>query len=517
MSISASRAGRNRRRTAWIGSAALLLALAAAAPGLAEPPDPGEECTIALIGGAATADGRPILWKNRDAGFLDNEIAYFDDGPYSYVTLINAGDAVNAWVGVNETGFAILNALSYNLPDTLWGGITNGRLMKLALQTCATVSNFQQLLVETNKSGRENPANLAVMDAAGSGAVFEVGNRAFVRFDVGDASAAPSGYLVRTNFSLSGDTSGVGTARYHRCRRLVDAGVRGGEASVAWILSRVARDLWSPWAEPYPLPFEGAPPGYPKALGYVETSDTINRRSTVAAAAILGVLPGEDPILSTFYGMFGQPVVAIPVPVWVAAGTTPPQLDGETTAPLCDLARQRGSEIYDYAYNASLLNTFKIVNNSRLGYLTQAERIQRWVMSETDRALAHWREVGAGAEEMASVEGRIAEAATGAYQDGRLTRAPSVVHLTTTPNPTRAGATISVAFLQPPPPAWSIDIFDIRGRRIRRIEPDGWGSRKEGLLPWDGLDGTGRPVASGTYFYRPSWPTASGGTITVLR
>lgn len=506
-----------RWRAACRAPLALLLLGAASLPCAGQLPDAGEECTIALIAGSATEDGRPILWKNRDAGFLDNEIAFFNDGPYRYVTLINAGDGGNAWVGVNEMGFAILNALSYNLPDTLIGGITNGRLMKLALQTCATVSDFGHLMIETNKSGRENPANLAVLDAGGSGAVFEAGNRAFVRFDLADPAAAPGGMLVRTNFSLSGDTAGVSTRRYHRCRLLVGEGIAQGRVSVDWILRRVARDLWSEGIDPYPLPYEGAPPGYPKARGYVPTSDAINRRSTVASGVILGVLPDEDPLLSTFYGMFGQPVVSIPVPVWVAAGPTPEELDGETTAPLCDLARDRGREVYDYPGNTSLLNTYRIVNNTRLGYLSRAERIQRWVMAETDRSLARWRSGGVNPSQMAEAEERIAEAATGAYRDGNLARAPEVVRLTTTPNPTSDQTAISVAFLDSPPAEWAIDLFDVQGRRIRRIEPVGWDARREGIIAWDGRDQGGRRVAPGTYYYRPNWPTAVGGSITILR
>lgn len=494
-----------------------LLLCSAVAP-FADPlPDAGEECTIALIGGSATADGRPILWKNRDAAFLDNEIAYFNDGPHRYVTLINAGDGGNAWVGVNDAGFAVLNALSHNLPDTTYGGITNGRLMKLALQICSTVGDFRQLLLETNKSGRENPANLAVLDAAGNGAVFEAGTRSFVEFRLSDPSAAPSGSLVRTNFSLSGDTSGVSTSRYHRCRRIVDGGIARGEVSVDWIFRRVARDLRTDAVNPYPLPYEGAPPGYPKALGYVETSDTINRRTTVASAAILGILPGEDPLLSTFFGLFGQPVVGVPVPVWVAAGTTPPELDGEMTAPLCDLARERGRLIYDYAYNPSLLNTYKIVNNSRHGYMSRAERIQRWVVAETDRSLAQWREQGVIPAKMAAAEARIAEAATEMYSQGPPLQDAPRVRLAPSPNPTAGATAFSVTFRESPPAGWAIELFDIQGRRVRRIEPEGWSERREGVIPWDGRDDQGRPVPAGTYFFGPSGSSAAGGSITILR
>ena len=63
-----------------------LVSLAAQAPaypgaeGLnASAPADAEECTIAVLAGPATPDGRPILWKNRDAASINNEISYFTD------------------------------------------------------------------------------------------------------------------------------------------------------------------------------------------------------------------------------------------------------------------------------------------------------------------------------------------------------------------------------------------------------------------------------------------------------
>ena len=45
-----------------------------------------------------------------------------------------------------------------------------------------------------------------------------------------------------------------------------------------------------------------------------------------------------------------------------------------------------------------------------------------------------------------------------------------------------------------------VDIFDTQGRLVRTLGTtlaDGRGS-----LAWDGIDGSGRSVSSGTYFYR---------------
>ncbi|MCI0495741.1 hypothetical protein L0Z72_12120, partial [candidate division KSB1 bacterium] len=47
-----------------------------------------EECTVAVVSGKATVDGRPLLWKNRDTSYLDNEVSYFADGKYAYIGVI---------------------------------------------------------------------------------------------------------------------------------------------------------------------------------------------------------------------------------------------------------------------------------------------------------------------------------------------------------------------------------------------------------------------------------------------
>ena len=74
------------------------------APPLGDDPplaDEGE-CTTAVIAGFATANGRPLLWKNRDVSQPNQEIVYFNDGLYSYVTIANARDSSQAWGGVNS-------------------------------------------------------------------------------------------------------------------------------------------------------------------------------------------------------------------------------------------------------------------------------------------------------------------------------------------------------------------------------------------------------------------------------
>ena len=65
-------------------------------------------CTTAIISGKATPDGRPLLWKHRDADDFNNKVV-FEVGPrFKYLALINSSDPErHAWAGTNNAGFAI--------------------------------------------------------------------------------------------------------------------------------------------------------------------------------------------------------------------------------------------------------------------------------------------------------------------------------------------------------------------------------------------------------------------------
>ncbi len=136
-----SRSTRRANRCLIVGLAAAF-ALAAAGS--------GQACTTAVVAGSATANGRPLLWKNRDAENKQNQVVYDDTGRYPFVGVVNSGDPAGfeVWAGVNARGFAIMNSVSYNLATT--DSTAEGQLMRLALQSCATIEEFQALLEKTN-------------------------------------------------------------------------------------------------------------------------------------------------------------------------------------------------------------------------------------------------------------------------------------------------------------------------------------------------------------------------------
>lgn len=164
-------------------------------------------CTSAIISADMNPYGRPLLWKHRDTSTTDNKVEYVagKDGEHSYVALFNANDRKleQAWIGMNDVGFAIMNTASYNLKDDKVPKKQmdrEGYVMSKALKNCKTVDDFARMLENLPRPmGVE--ANFGVIDASGNGAFFETNNHTYRRFDLKDAR---DGVLVRTNYSHSG-------------------------------------------------------------------------------------------------------------------------------------------------------------------------------------------------------------------------------------------------------------------------------------------------------------------------
>src|SRR4051812_37233805 len=64
---------------------------------------PATACTTAVVSGRVTADGRPLLWKNRDmGGAQNNRVVYSSGSGHAFLGVITAGSPGSVWMGVNE-------------------------------------------------------------------------------------------------------------------------------------------------------------------------------------------------------------------------------------------------------------------------------------------------------------------------------------------------------------------------------------------------------------------------------
>lgn len=180
-----------------------------------------QPCTSALIGADRTISGNPILWKHRDSGFEQNFIERVEatDTTMAYIALFNGGDSLlrEAWIGVNERSFAIMNTASYNLaPDTATLKDREGLIMSEALRKCETVNDFARLLDSLPKPLGVQ-ANFGVIDADGNGAVFETDDHGYKC-----ESLRADSMIIRTNFSCTGTCGdGLGRVRYDNACHLL--------------------------------------------------------------------------------------------------------------------------------------------------------------------------------------------------------------------------------------------------------------------------------------------------------
>ena len=307
-------------------------------------------CTIAVISGDITPDGRPILWKNRDVSNADQEFVYDNIGRYAHVTNIYNGGTTKAWGGVNETGFGIMNSDTYNNGSNRRSGPDDGFVMKWGLKWCRTIDDFEAFLDSTNVTGRRSCHNYGVCDAYGGCAIFETSNNSYVRFD---ASDDPNGFLVRANYAYSGSSSHHGWERHDRAMEIM---LRQGEIGFEFMFDSVASNLSNVYVDPYPLPFYDIESPYPS--GYVSTHATINRYYTTSVEIIIGKHEtDEDREYPVLWGMLGQPVLSLPFPLYPLAHGVDPLLDGVSGSKICDYGRELKTFVYDMGVS-HYLNTY---------------------------------------------------------------------------------------------------------------------------------------------------------------
>jgi hypothetical protein len=363
-------------------------------------------CTTAVVSGKATNDGRPLLLKNRDADALQNKLVYFSDGKYRFIGLVNSSDKENkeVWCGFNSAGFGIMNSASYNLKknDTTKLSDREGIIMKMALDRCATLEDFEQMLNELPKPlGVE--ANFGVIDANGGAAYYETDNYKFIKFDVNDPTNAPNGYLIRTNYSFSGDDNkGMGYIRYATASDLFASKYENGKISFEFLINDVPRCLVHSFTK---ADLSKSLPESEADKNYVFFRDYIPRHSTSAAIVVQGVKGGESSSLTTMWTILGFPLSSVAIPVWLLDdGIMPKILQADETgnAPLCDLALKLKEKVFPIQNDASenYLNVAALMNKKNTGIRQKLIPIEEQVLSKSKEHLNKWRVDGINVQEV---------------------------------------------------------------------------------------------------------------------
>ena len=358
-------------------------------------------CTSIIIAGEYTKDGRPLIWKNRDTGSLKNKLMYFTDGKYKYVGLVNSTDieGKNIWIGYNEAGFAVMNTASYNINDpndTIELSDLEGVIMKLALQTCKTIDDFEKLLENLPKPTKL-ASNYGVIDAYGGAAYFEQGNYKLEKIDVNDSKIAPMGYVIRTNYAFTGTADkGHGYIRYLTAEKLFYQASAEGNLDEQFILQKVSQSLYHSLLDTdlkLNAPSE-------KDNRFVPFIDYIPRSSTAAAVVITGVKNGGKPEFTTMWTYLGFPLTSVVVPVWVKGGNKLPKIveynNNIEDATLCNKALKLKGICFPVkrGHGKSYLKLNSLFNKQETGIMQKLNPVNNKLFEETHKKLTGWRNNG---------------------------------------------------------------------------------------------------------------------------
>lgn len=260
-----------------------------------------DACTSLVASARATASGRPLLWKHRDSSGDMNFVARTapTDSTHGFSALYNGGDSllVDAWTGVNDAGFAIMNTASYNLaPDTARLRDREGVVMAMALRRCADIDDFARLL-DSLPRPMGVQANFGVIDAKGGAAYFETNDNGYTRFD---ADSTTHGVLIRTNYSVTGtDGKGMGYIRCRNAEHLAGEAIARGELTPALLTEGLSRSFYHDLL--------GRDCAADTTVRWLVDQDFIPRRSSVASVVVEGCKSGGNPSDAVMWTVIGYP------------------------------------------------------------------------------------------------------------------------------------------------------------------------------------------------------------------
>lgn len=241
-----------------------------------------------------------MMWKHRDTGAKGNFVERVEacDTTYGYVALYNDGDSLlrEAWMGMNDQGFAIMNTAVYDLHPYYMHEDGEGLVMAMALRHCSSVDDFESMLRAMYAEGPATigiNANFGVMDARGGLAFIEADDYGCTRFDAADS------VLVRANFSFTAIRDNAkGKARYATACRVLGTEGEARRVTPLTFTESLSRSFWQ----------SDERRDYISADGWVPANHDFIPR-TLSTASI--VIEGGDAEKMTMWAELGYPPCAV--------------------------------------------------------------------------------------------------------------------------------------------------------------------------------------------------------------
>lgn len=342
----------------------------------------GYACTSIIVSSKASADGRPFIFKNRDVNSKDQIVVIYKGEKYLYtaITSITNGAIQRNRLssGFNETGFSIINTVANNLNGGKKDVSNNAIVLRRALEICKTLKDFETLL-DTLPKPLHTDSNYGVMDAEGGIAYYETGNKGYVKYDANDPKIAPNGYLIRTNFGVSGNKIfGKGYGRYTAMEMCIDGIKKDGKIRFEDVIRGATRFLTHGETKVDLYSYEPVNGGKPV---FVNFKDFIPRSVTMSAQLIQGIKKGERPIETTAWTMCGFPLTTVCVPIWLTKGKQLPKIVSKNSkgySMICDagLALKKRLFPINKKRKKNDINIAQLINKSGTGILQKIELIE---------------------------------------------------------------------------------------------------------------------------------------------
>jgi len=355
-------------------------------------------CTTAIISGKATPDGRPLLWKHRDTDQYNNKVMFFVGAQYDYIGIVNSQDTqFHIWGGTNSAGFSIMNSASYNIiPENDKSAVKDleGYIMKLALANCSTIKDFANML-DTLPKPWGISANFGIIDAQGGAGYYEANNFFYKFFDANDPLDAPNGYLVRTNFSISGkENEGAGYNRYQTAQNIINEALAQNGLTPAFFLHNASLCLRHDLTKT-DLSNEFNKDNFSNRM--YPFRDFIVRYSSSSTIVVQGIKGDESPLLTTSWVKIGFQPASVAVPVWVGKSDIVPTVltsIGQDNSLLCDITLKLKEECFPYikwseGENYVLLEKLGNINGTGLMQLTVPFDLE--IMARAEKIVEKWR------------------------------------------------------------------------------------------------------------------------------
>ncbi|MFA5973220.1 MAG: hypothetical protein WC780_12780 [Lentimicrobiaceae bacterium] len=294
----------------------------------------------------------------------------------------------SVWGGYNETGFAIINSAAYNnnIGDTSKFSDQDGVLMKLALQNCQTLADFENLLDSLPKPLGVN-SNYGVIDAFGGAAYYETGNYKYLKVDANDATIAPNGILVRTNHSYSADlTKGFGFCRYNTAFDALNKASEEKKLSPQYLFNNISRNLYHSLTKTdlsKDIPEQRNIPDYKFFIDYIP------RVLTSSAIMIVGAKDKVHTKDAMMWTILGFPLTSVAIPTWISAGDQLPKvvsMDTSFKSPICVAALKLKDDCFPVKYDNRLnyINLSMVINKQNNGYMQLLQPIENEIFEKAN-------------------------------------------------------------------------------------------------------------------------------------